>query len=92
VGLEVYYFKNRNECDFVIKKGTKPIHVIEVCWELKALNEKREFIGLFEAYRSLGLKSSVILTYDQEEEHEKEGLKISVFPVWKWLLGSNISL
>ena len=40
---ELYYFKSRNECDFIIKKGTRPRHATQVCWELTRLNEKREF-------------------------------------------------
>jgi hypothetical protein len=32
------------------------------------------------------LPSGVILTYAQEEEREVKGLKVSVLPVWKWLL------
>jgi predicted AAA+ superfamily ATPase len=90
-GLEVYYFKKRNECDFVIKEGTKPSHAIQVCWNLNAQNEKREFAGLVEACRFLGLTSGIILTYDKEEELGYNGLKISVLPVWKWLLDINKS-
>ncbi len=85
-GLEIYYFKNRNECDFIIKQGNKPAHAIQVCWELNSRNEKREIAGLFEACSSLNLTSGIILTYAQEDEREKEGMKISVIPVWKWLL------
>lgn len=85
-GMETYYFKNRNECDFIIKKGRTPTHAIQVCWELTVRNEKREIGGLVDACGSLGLNSGTILTYDQDEKREKGGLKISVQPVWRWLL------
>jgi len=29
-GMETYYFKNRNECDFIVKKGRTPTHAIQV--------------------------------------------------------------
>jgi predicted AAA+ superfamily ATPase len=83
---ETYYFKNRSECDFIVKQGTRPTHAIQVCWELTKRNEKRELAGVTEACKSLNLLSGIILTYAQEEEREVKGLKVSVLPVWKWLL------
>jgi predicted AAA+ superfamily ATPase len=89
-GMETYYFKNRNECDFIVKKGRTPTHAIQVCRELNGRNEKREIGGLVDACGSLGLNSGTILTYDQEEKREKGGLKISVQPVWRWLLETDM--
>jgi predicted AAA+ superfamily ATPase len=89
-GIETYYFKNKNECDFIIKQGHRPTHAIQVCWELTNRNEKREIAGLMDACSTLGLTSGIILTYVQEEEREKDGLKISVLPVWKWLLEADV--
>jgi len=85
-GKEIYYFKNKKECDFIIKHGRRPTQAIQVCWELTTRNEKREVAGLVEACGSLNLTSGLILTYDQEEERDRGGLKIFVLPVWKWLL------
>jgi len=85
-GLETYYFKNRYECDFIIKQGPRPTHAIQVCWELTDRNEKREVAGLVDACGLLNLTSGTILTYAQDEKREKNGLKISVLPVYKWLL------
>jgi len=89
-GIETYYFKNKNECDFIIKQGHSPTHAIQVCWELTNRNEKREIAGLMDACSALDLTSGIILTYVQEEEREKDGLKISVLPVWKWLLEADV--
>ncbi len=87
-GRETYYFKGRKECDFVLKEGNQPTQAIQVCWELNTRNEDREFGGLTEACRSLNLNSGLILTNAQQEEKEINRLKISVMPVWKWLLVS----
>ncbi len=89
-GMEVYYFKNRSECDFIVKQGPRPTHAIQVCWEMIKRNEKRELAGISEAARSLDLTSGVILTYDQEEEREAGGVRVSVLPVWKWMLAGDL--
>jgi len=86
---ELYYFKGRNECDFIVKQGLHPTHAIQVCWELNAHNSNRELAGLVESCRALDLHSGIILTYAQEEERTDKGLKISVLPVWKWLLTAD---
>ena len=88
--MELYYFKNRKECDFVVKQGPRPTHAIQVCWELTERNEKRELAGLVDACSALGLPSGVILTYAQEEEREANGLRIFISPVWRWLLADDI--
>jgi predicted AAA+ superfamily ATPase len=88
--MELYYFKNRHECDFIIKQGPRSTHAIQVCWELTEQNEKREVAGLVDACNFLDLQSGIILTYTQEEQHDEKGLKISVLPVWKWLLANDI--
>ena len=83
---ELFYFKNRKECDFIVKHGHRQVHAIQVCWELNGRNEKREFKGLSEACRKLDINTGLILTYDQEEERKANGVTVSVMPVWKWLL------
>lgn len=87
--MEVYYFKNRNECDFIVKQGPRPTHAIQVCWKLTKRNEKREFAGIADALKSLDLTSGVILTYAQEEEREVNGLRVFILPVWKWMLADD---
>jgi len=34
----------------------------------------------------LGLSEGLILTFDQEEESNKQGIKIKIMPAWKWSL------
>ena len=86
---ELFYFKGKNECDFVIKQGLHPVQAIQVCWEFNKRNEKRELRGLSEACSALDLKSGLLLTYAQEEQRTVNGLAISVEPVWKWLLAAE---
>jgi predicted AAA+ superfamily ATPase len=88
--MELYYFKNRNECDFIAKQGPRPRHAIQVSWELTERNKRREVAGLADACKSFDLPSGLILTYAQEDEFDAKGLRISVLPVWKWLLDDDI--
>ncbi len=86
---EMFYFKNQNECDFIVTQAMKPTEAIQVTWELMATSRQRELKGLFEAIRVLNLKHGQILTYNQEEQIDMEGCTIQVTPVWKWLLNAH---
>ena len=83
---EVYYFSEKNECDFVIKDDAKIIQAVQVCYNLTKENKNREVNGLLGALNKFKLKQGYIITFDQEEEFEQEGKKIKVIPIWKWLL------
>jgi len=62
---------------------------IQVCYDLNDENEKREIDGLVEACITHNLKKGLLLTYDQEETFQKDGVKIKVIPVWKWLISER---
>ncbi len=88
--LEVYYFKDKYECDFIVKHGTRPACALQVCWKLTERNMRREIGGIAEACRALNLHRGFILTYDQEGLEQTKGVPISIVPVWKWLIMDNI--
>lgn len=83
---EIYYYKEKKECDFLIKEKLKITNAIQVCYKLDDKNKKREVDGLVEAMSEYKLKGGLILTYDQEDEFNIDGKKITVKPVWKWVL------
>ncbi len=83
---DIYYHKGKNECDFLVCEKNIPKQAIQVCHEINQKNEEREINGLLEAMEKYGLKKGTILTQDQEKEISKQGKKITVKPVWKWLL------
>lgn len=83
---EIFYYSEKNECDFVIKKGAKIIQAIQVCYDLNNNNREREVSGLLEAMDKFKLKEGIILTYNQEKEIKIERKNIKIIPVWKWLL------
>lgn len=86
---EFFYHKGRNECDFIVKEGTKPSQAIQVCWELTPQNEARELKGLIEANEAWSVKNLVVLTYNQESEITVSGRKVRISPVWKWALNKG---
>ncbi|MCZ7380349.1 MAG: ATP-binding protein [Candidatus Methanoperedens sp.] len=84
-GKEVYYFKNRGECDFLIKEGQRVVRAIQVSYEVKE-NKEREVNGLLEAMDAFKLKEGLIITEDREDEERIDGREIVYMPLWKWLL------
>ncbi len=83
---DVFYFKGKGECDFIIKQKMRIVEAIQVTARFDASNEKRELAGLLEAMEKFGLKSGVIITESQEGERKIKGKTIKIIPAWKWLL------
>ena len=83
---EIFYYSDKRECDFILRKGSNIDEAIQVCFELNKDNEKREIEGLIEAMDKFNLKRGLILTNDQEKEINLNNKIIIIKPVWKWLL------
>lgn len=86
---DIYYFRDKNECEFVIKQGAKISQAIQVCYALNEDNKDRETKGLTEAMDKFRLNKGLILTYNQEDILKVDGRIIAVEPVWKWLLNNQ---
>lgn len=87
-GKEIFYHRDKKECDFITRETWVITEAIQVCHGLADIDtKKREIDGLFEAMRIHHLTTGIILTYDDPEENiiidDKE---IHIFPVWKWLI------
>ena len=87
---EIFYFKGKRECDFLVKEQNKIKMAIQVSYELNEGNKQREFDGLLEAIKKFDLTEGLILTFDQEDKFEIEGKHIIAKPVWKWMLESDV--
>jgi len=85
-GHDIYYHKDKKECDFVIKEGINVSKAFQVCYELNDDNRQREYSGLLEALDRYGLKQGTLLTHDESDELFIENKKIIIKPVWKWLM------
>jgi hypothetical protein len=83
---ELYYFREKGECDFVVKENDKVTHAIQVCAEVTQENLPREVNGLVEALLFFELGEGVIITINQEDEIVRDEKKIHLIPAWKWFL------
>ncbi len=83
---EIFYFQEKNECDFIIKEKDKITKAFQVCFDFNEDNKDREINGLLEALEKFNIKEGIILTYKQDDELKIKNKKIKVLPVWRWLL------
>jgi len=83
---EVFYFEEKRECGFIAKTEDNRLLPMQVCFELNEENKEREVSGLTKACRWLSIREGRILTSDDEKDFIVDGIKITVLPVWKWLL------
>ncbi len=92
-GTEIFYWKNtqKEEVDFVIKKGSRITELIQVCFDIE--NEKtreREIRALLKAKKELRCDQLLIITSEKEGKESAEwfGMKgeVTYIPLWKWLL------
>lgn len=87
--MDIYYFKVKSECDFVVFEKKKCKAVIQVCHELNAENMHREQSGLVEAMDFFDLNEGYILTSRQQDELKNDNKTIHVLPITTFL-NSNI--
>src|SRR3989338_7004363 len=71
-GYEVYFFKGKGECDFVLKEKNKITTAIQVSEVLDESNKEREINGLREAMTQFHLKNGIMITKSQDYETELE--------------------
>ncbi len=84
---EIFYHRNNNECDFIIREKNKVTGAIQVTKELSDENYKREINGLVGALELYDLKEGLILVHEGNEKKKNINSKIvKIIPVWKWLL------
>lgn len=89
-GHEVFYFKGKKECDFLVKEKNKIVAAVQVTATLTNDNEDREINGLAEAATASGLNRGTIITINQEKKTNHQGIEITVVPAWKWLMNWDI--
>ncbi|MBN2881396.1 ATP-binding protein [Candidatus Woesearchaeota archaeon] len=79
--FEIFYYKDKNECDFITRKDNKIKEAIQVCYDFNSNNKESEINGLIGAMNRFNLKSGLILTYNQEDKFIIENKKIILKPV-----------
>lgn len=77
----IFYYKGKQECDFIVVEKHRPVKAIQVCHHISVDNMDRELGGLREAMIQLKISNGIIITSDQEDKFDG----IPVLPAWKWL-------
>lgn len=72
----IFYYKDRGECDFIAMEKNTVKEAIQVCLTITNENFDREYNGLLEAVQNLGLKQGSIVTLNQSDIFEKDGIII----------------
>lgn len=88
-GINPFYYitKQGKEIDFLIRKGVKTSELIQVSYELSDKDTfAREIDGLMGGLKEFNLKEGLILTEYEETDIKKDGKKIVIKPVYKWLI------
>lgn len=81
---ELFYYKGKQECDFVVNQNQKTIQLIQACWDIDDQNTlNREIKGLLEASEQLNCNKLLIITYDQEHEVHHDHKTIQIKPAWR---------
>lgn len=86
---EIFYFKEKGECDFIVKNDKEVCYILQVCVELHADNMKREINGLVEALIYFEKVEGVIVTLNQRDEITEADKKIKILPAHEWLSEIN---
>lgn len=84
-GKDVYYWKNNNECDFVIQNKKTVEQLIQVSYDISKSRE-REVSGILESMEKFDAKKGIIITQDYDSKEKVDGKEIQFIPLWKWLL------
>jgi len=82
---QIFYYKGHGECDFVTmgKNGVK--EALQVCLTIDDENFEREYNGVLEAMQHLNIKEGSIVTLNQSDIFEKEGMTIKMIPAHLFL-------
>ena len=82
---EIFYFNKDGECDFVVMNKGAVVNCVQVCYRIDDLNIKREMEGLKHALNYFGLNEGVIITHNQSDLFEDEGLTVKLIPAWEFM-------
>jgi hypothetical protein len=86
---EIYYFSEKNECDFVVFKQKKLVALIQVCWQLDQDNMERELSGLKEAMDYFDLSKGYIITAHQSDSFVVGSKSVFAKPFHEWALDDD---
>ena len=87
-GWDVYYYADKKECDFIVRKGLHISDAYQVTLKMDSPETReREIAGVREAMQAYSLSKGYILTFEGKETiNFDDGTIVEVVPVWEWIL------
>ena len=82
---QIFYYKNQGECDFVTMEKGQLKEAIQVCLRINDENFDRELAGVMEAMQDLNISRGYIITMNQTDIIEKDGLTVRMIPAHEFL-------
>jgi len=82
---QIFYYKGHGECDFVTMGKNRVQEAVQVCLTIDDENFEREYNGVLEAMRHLDINEGSIITLNQSDTFEKEGMTIKMIPAHLFL-------
>ena len=83
---EIFYHRDRYECDFVVFAHRKITHALQVTESLADPDTRaREIRGLCEAMEAYNLKEGTIVTLEESGRETVDGRLIRILPFSEWL-------
>lgn len=81
----VFYYGRGIEVDFYIPDESL---AIQVCYSMTKDPDtaNRELSALLSLNKHIACKRNIVITYDEQDQIEKDGITIEVTPAWKWLM------
>ncbi len=79
--LFYYVTKDNKEIDFLIDNQ----QLVEVTYDLDRGHVKK----VMRAMDELKIRKGTVITWDEEDAVEKDGRKVEIVPMWKWLLAQR---
>jgi predicted AAA+ superfamily ATPase len=87
---DIFFYRNTAECDFIVMDKEEVQASLQVCLSLTDSNTReREIKGLLAACKRFNLDRGWIISREEEEEFNKNGVHIKVIPAYKYLLESD---
>ncbi len=83
---ELYYYKGKNECDFVVVHRNGGKELVQVCYDLNDMTLSREVNGLIEAMDFFGVDMGCIVTSNQQDNLVEKGKTIKIIPAAQYLI------
>lgn len=84
-GKEVFYYKNKTECDFVVMSKDGKLLPIQVAWQMNdTTTRKRELRAINEVCNDLSLENALIITFEEKEKLEINEIQVEIVPFYEW--------